>query len=85
MDKQKVEIAAKLYGARDTIIGLIGKEKFKSRVDEFRPIMEGICKKERISEMEATLKILLDLDEGAITSLLAMAACTEIMEPSIEL
>jgi len=85
VDKQKVEIAAKLYEARDTIIGLMGKEKFKMRVEEFRPIMAGMCKKEGMTEMQATLEILKSLDQGAITSLLAMAACVEIMEPSIEL
>ena len=82
-DKKKVEIASKMYQARDAVIGLIGQEKFKRRVAEFRPIMEGMCAKKEISEMQATIEILKGLEGDGMASLLAMAACTEIMEPSI--
>jgi hypothetical protein len=80
---QTIEIATKLYQARNTVIGLIGKEKFKERVDGFRPILKGMCEKKKITEMEATMEILKDLQGDGHLSVLAMAACTEIMEPSL--
>ena len=74
-----------MYQARDAVIGLIGEKKFKSRVDEFRPIMTDICEKRKITEIEATIEILEMLKGDGHQSLLAIAACTEIMEPSIDL
>ena len=84
MNKQ-IEIASKMYEARDAVISLMGKEKFKERVDAFRPIIGGMCKKKKITEMQATIEILKDLQGDGMASLLAMAACTEIMEPTAEL
>ena len=83
----KVAMADEFYQARDSVIVIIGKEKFKEKVEGFRPIMKGLCEERDISEMQATIEILASLKGRGtgIESLLAMAACTEIMEPSLGL
>ena len=83
MDKQKVEIAGKMYQARDSVIELIGEKRFRAKVEEFRPIIRGLCEKKKITEMKATIEILENFRGDGHLSLLAIAACTEIMEPSL--
>ena len=82
MNQKHVEIAAKLYQARDSVIFIMGREKFMLKVDEFRPMLKGICEEKGITEMQATTDILFALDGRETEMLLAMAACVEIMEPS---
>lgn len=81
----KVAMADQFYEARTTVIGLMGEEKFKEKVDGFRPILKDLCEKHGVSEMQATIDILAMLKGRGTETLLAMAACTEIMEPSIGL
>jgi hypothetical protein len=82
MNKQ-AEIALKFYEARDVVHNLLGTDKFIAKVDEYRPIVENICKQKGISKLQATIAILDVLKQDGMATLVAMAACTEIMEPSL--
>jgi len=79
----KVAMADQFYESRRVIVTLIGEDQFLAKVDEFRPIMRGLCEEHRISEMQATVHILALFECDGFGSALAMAACTEIMEPSL--
>lgn len=79
-EQKQVEIAAKMYRARDAVITLIGEDKFKEKVDQFRPIMQGMCEQKKCTEIEATIEILEALKGKERETMLAMAACTEIIE-----
>lgn len=80
-----VAITDQLKEARNTVITLIGEDKFIERVEGFRPILDGLCEKHDVSKIQATIDILKTLKGKEIETLLAMAACVEIMEPSIEI
>ena len=82
---EKVAVSSDLYAARTAVIELTGEKKFKENVDGFRPILRGLCEKNGITEMEATIEILGLLRGKGTESMLAMAACIEIMEPSLGL
>lgn len=77
------EIVSKMYEARDAVIILIGEDRFKAKVNEFRPLLLEICKKEKINQIQAVTKILRSLEGQGTEMMLAMATCTEIMEPSL--
>lgn len=88
MHQERLATAAgNFYAARDTVLVLVGEAHFRQMVDEFRPILADVCREQELSEMEATL-FLLGMNahfKGAtdIDTLLCVAVCTEIMEPSL--
>ena len=80
-----VALSEQFIFCRETAVAVMGEEKFMDKVDGFRPILIEICEKNNISKMEATISILEMLKGREIESMLAMAACAEIIEPSLGL
>ena len=80
-----VSIAAKMYGARKSAISLYGKDGFKSKVAEYRPIIEAAMRKHKCDELHAMMevsKVLIDGHHGGIPVMLTLATVVEMLEPS---
>ena len=80
--EREVNIAAKMYESRRLVKALMGPDAFKEKVDGFRPLLQALCEKDGLSEMGALFTLLKEVEGDGMLSLLTMAACTEIMEPS---
>ncbi|MCP5005361.1 MAG: hypothetical protein GY941_15710 [Planctomycetes bacterium] len=76
-----LEITGKLNNAREGVIMIMGEDKFKEKVDGFRPILAGVCDSKGISEIEGAIEILKMVEGREVETILAMAACAEIIEP----
>jgi hypothetical protein len=84
----KIQMVAKMYEARDTVLFLLGTEKFKAKVEEYRPFIEGVMKRDDCSEIAATVEIcnkLAAAGHDGMPVLLVLAVCVEIMEPTQEI
>jgi hypothetical protein len=84
---KEIEIAAKMYDARRGVLFLIGEEKFKERVKEFRPMFQACSKADGLSDIETTIKLMKGLQlsnpNNGMAQMLLLASCVEIMEPSL--
>lgn len=80
--KEQIEIDVSFHEARDAVQHLIGHDAFTTKVNIYRPILRHLCLHKGLNEMQATHEILNSLKHDGSASLVAMAACTEIMSPS---
>ena len=80
--EREVNMAAKMYESRRLVKALIGEEAFKENVEVFRARMQAIFDGGETSEMGAMIIFMREAGDNGHLSLLTMAACTEIMEPS---
>jgi len=85
ISERHVEIAHKMYESRRVVLSLLGPEKFKAKVEEYRPIIQGLMDKWKCDEINATTHIIKSLIAGGndgMAVMLALAACVEMVEPS---
>jgi len=85
LTEKHVELAAKMYAARKQAIALLGMEKFKAKVNEFRPILEGLAENRSGDILKASMDILKGMQNrgvDGIVQMVTLAACVEIIEPS---
>lgn len=83
--KNVVQIAAKLYDARDSMRAFWA-DKYPEKMQEWKAIIKITAKRDSLDEMHATMKIVqrlqsMDRDTG-MSQALAFAAYVEIVEPS---
>jgi len=86
MSEQAIGIAQKLYDCRRTALFVLGPQRFKAKVEEFRPIIQAAMAKHDCDEVRATMEIVKLLNSGGhdgMPTLIAFAACVEILEPSL--
>ena len=76
------EIAAQLHRIRDAVLSLQGREKFDRHVEACRPTLQAICDAKQLTQIQSTLEILKTMQANDVASLLVLAACVEIMEPT---
>lgn len=78
-----IQIAAKLYEARDAMKSLYG-DRFREKVAGWRPIIQAAMRKHGVDEVGAILKLneALGGRAGGITTLIIMAVAVEMVEPS---
>lgn len=84
--EKHVDIAKKMYDSRRCALFLLGPEKFKAKVEGYRPIIQDLMDKWKCDEIKATMKIVEMLiskgqDDG-MAVMLAFAACVEMVEPT---
>ncbi len=80
-----LKIAGRLKNARTAVIMLMGEDKFLEKVDGFRPIFTAICDSKSVSEYRAALEVLKTVEGKGTETMLAMAACAEIIEPRVKI
>lgn len=78
----KVQMAAQMYDARAAVIGVMGRDKFLKRVEDFRPIFELVCFSKKVNQLQATTLLMKDAVDDAHARLIVLAMCVEIIEPS---
>ena len=86
-----VQMAAKLYEARDAVKFLYDHKdpaKYQQVIEEHQGFIRMMMEKEKCGEVAAATKLCRMVQEkypsgGEITQLCLMAACVEIVEPSI--
>jgi len=81
--QKTAQIAVQFYDARKMLISLLGADKFKTRVEEVRPILERIMREQKKSQMEATIVMLKACSDDNTHMSMVLATCCEIMEPSL--
>ena len=85
MSEQMVGIAVKLYDCRRTALSVLGPEKFKVKVAEYRTFIEYAMAKHDCDEIRATMKIAEMIEKGGYDgwpTILAFATCVEMLEPT---
>lgn len=80
-----IQIAAKLYDARDTMRSFWG-EKYPEKVEDYKKYILAAMKKYGCDEMKATMKLVELLQEkeqdSGMHQALILASYVEIIEPS---
>lgn len=82
--EKHVNIAAKMYDAREKVIALIGREKFQEKVTLFRPKLEEMARDRGGNVVKAAMDLVAAMQnrgENEVIQMLILAACVEIIEP----
>lgn len=83
MSEKIVSIAARLYECRRTALSLLGPEKLKAKVEDWRPIIEAAMKKHNVDVIKAGMEVakVLNADgDNGMGTMIVMAVCVEMVE-----
>jgi hypothetical protein len=86
-DEKRIRLAAKLYDARDAARSIYG-ETFATKITEFQGFVRAGMTKWKCGELESAMKLVAGLQrthpfDSAGTQMLVLAACVEMIEPSV--
>lgn len=80
MDEKRIQIAAKLYQARDTVRRLFDT-RYLTKVEQFKDFVRAEMARKKCNELTAAMKIVADLQrdcpDSGMTQAMILAACVE--------
>lgn len=78
---QQVQLAAKLYEARDTMRRLLG-ERYAARMAELGGVLKKVAARDSVSEIQAAQVVIKAIDAQGYDALQLLAAAVELVEPT---
>ena len=78
---QQIQIAAKLYEARDAMRSLLG-ERYAARMAEIGGVLKKVAAHDSVNEIQAAQVVIAAIDAQGFDALQLLAAAVELVEPS---
>jgi hypothetical protein len=77
----KVQMIAKMYDARESLLSILGREEFMRRLADFRPAFEKVRAELKLSDIQTMIALMKTSTDG-YQQIGILALSVEIMEPS---
>lgn len=78
---QQVQLAAKLYEARDAMRSLLG-ERYAARMAEIGGVLKKVAARDTVNEIQAAQVVIKAIDAQGYDALQLLAAAVELVEPT---
>lgn len=85
MTETRIQLAAKLYDAREVVRTLWG-DNYATKIKQYQDFIRAEMAAKNCEELAATMNIVRDLQrdkpDSGMTQMVILAACVEILEPT---